>query len=90
MCLYQDGLPNRALDIGCAVGRHSFELTRQFEEVVGIDYSQSFVDACNTLKETGKMSYSILLEGDLYQDLEAVVDSTLVANLLMWNIYVEN
>jgi 2-polyprenyl-3-methyl-5-hydroxy-6-metoxy-1,4-benzoquinol methylase len=33
----------RALDIGCAVGRSSFELARNFKEVVGIDFSHRFV-----------------------------------------------
>ena len=68
----------RALDIGCAVGRHSFELTKKFDEVVGIDYSQSFVNTCNFLKEEGSKPYKMLLEGDLYKDLTAVVDKNLV------------
>jgi 2-polyprenyl-3-methyl-5-hydroxy-6-metoxy-1,4-benzoquinol methylase len=34
-----------ALDIGCAVGGATFELARSFSHVLGIDYSQSFVDA---------------------------------------------
>jgi hypothetical protein len=38
------------VDIGCAVGRSSFELSRGFKEVVGIDFSASFIHACNFLK----------------------------------------
>ena len=34
----------RALDLGCAVGRSTFEIARGFGEVVGIDISQTFVD----------------------------------------------
>jgi len=34
----------RALDLGCAVGRSSFELAREYQEVVGIDISQTFID----------------------------------------------
>jgi SAM-dependent methyltransferase len=30
---------SRALDLGCAVGRASFELSKGFSEVVGIDFS---------------------------------------------------
>ena len=33
----------RALDLGCAVGRSSFELGRHFDEVVGIDFSGRFI-----------------------------------------------
>jgi hypothetical protein len=31
----------RALDLGCAVGRSSFELARSFGEVVGVDLSKT-------------------------------------------------
>ena len=30
----------RALDVGCSVGRTTFELTQHFDEVVGLDFSQ--------------------------------------------------
>ena len=53
----------RALDIGCAVGRASFELARQCGEVVGIDFSQRFIDAANILKLHGELEYSRLEEG---------------------------
>jgi putative 4-mercaptohistidine N1-methyltranferase len=39
------GRKSRALDLGCAVGRSSFELRRHFDEVVGIDFSARFVAA---------------------------------------------
>lgn len=35
----------RALDIGCAVGRSSYELSKIADEVIGIDFSGKFVDA---------------------------------------------
>ena len=43
----------RALDLGCSVGRSSFELARFCNDVIGIDYSQSFIDAANRLKNNG-------------------------------------
>ncbi|KNC75363.1 hypothetical protein SARC_12111 [Sphaeroforma arctica JP610] len=48
---------SRALDIGCAVGRSSFELARHFEDVVGIDFSQHFIDVANDIKEHGMSSF---------------------------------
>ena len=40
-----DGRPlDRALDIGCAVGRTSLELARHFRHVDGIDFSRAFVN----------------------------------------------
>ncbi|MDP1932298.1 MAG: 5-histidylcysteine sulfoxide synthase [Gammaproteobacteria bacterium] len=48
---------SRVLDLGCAVGRASFELARTFNEVIGLDYSQAFIDAANTLKAEGRLEY---------------------------------
>ncbi|XP_048732686.1 uncharacterized protein LOC125649291 [Ostrea edulis] len=63
----------RALDIGCAVGRSSFELAREFQEVIGIDYSQSFVDACDHMRDLGEKVYFVQDEGDLVTPLVAKV-----------------
>ena len=63
----------RALDLGCAVGASSFELARQCREVVGIDYSQSFIDACVRLKHEGRLEYDRCDEGDLATRLSACV-----------------
>ncbi|XP_050405004.1 uncharacterized protein LOC126820889 [Patella vulgata] len=73
----QAGVPARGLDIGCAVGRSTFELARIFDEVIGLDYSQSFVDACNELKSEGLINYSIVDEGELTTDLTARVDKSI-------------
>ena len=40
----------RALDLGCAVGRSSFELSQNFDSVYGIDYSKNFISAAEHLK----------------------------------------
>ncbi|KAL5008225.1 hypothetical protein ScPMuIL_013806 [Solemya velum] len=66
-------VPSRALDIGCAVGRSSFELAAHYEEVIGIDYSQNFVQTCNYLKRTTKMFYSVVDEGDIKTKLLAKI-----------------
>jgi hypothetical protein len=57
----------RALDIGCAVGGLAFRLTRGFDEVIGIDYSQHFVDAANEMKEKGKMDFTIMKQGNIFE-----------------------
>ena len=61
----QDDVLNRALDIGCAVGRASFELARSFDEVVGIDFSSAFVARCNEMKYAGLSNYVMPHEGEL-------------------------
>ncbi|KAL3656586.1 hypothetical protein V7S43_018584 [Phytophthora oleae] len=57
----------RALDIGCAVGRATFELSKYYEEAVGIDFSQHFVDAARQMKEQGAMEYEAHIQGDIHE-----------------------
>jgi putative 4-mercaptohistidine N1-methyltranferase len=43
----------RALDLGCAVGRSTFELARTCPEVIGIDLSQRFIQAAQAIQRSG-------------------------------------
>lgn len=52
----------RALDVGAAVGRSSYVLSENAEEVVSIDFSQAFVDAAVSLREKGRETISRLVE----------------------------
>lgn len=61
-----ENLSSRCLDIGCSVGGSSFELARSFNEVVGIDFSQHFIDAANDMKGQGQLTYDILKQGRKY------------------------
>ena len=63
----------RALDLGCAVGASSFELTRSCREVVGIDFSHAFIHAAQTLAETGRHPFEKLVEGALTEKALAQV-----------------
>lgn len=65
--------PTRALDIGCAVGASSFELARKFNEVIGIDFSQHFIDAANIMKSDGQMDFELLVRGKVYEHATAKV-----------------
>lgn len=67
------------MDIGCAVGRSTFELARHFQDVVGIDYSKAFIDTCNDLKMYGKLHYQVTTEGCLYSEHDAIVDEDIVS-----------
>ena len=51
----QDGILNRVLDVGCSVGRSSFELAREYNEVVGLDYSQVRVKLCRMVTMSFRM-----------------------------------
>ena len=58
---------HRALDIGCATGRASFELARHFEQVVGMDYSARFIDVALQLTSGEDFRYVTQEEGDLVE-----------------------
>ncbi len=55
----------RALDLGCSVGRSSFELARWFQHVDGIDFSARFIAAATELQKNGKVRYFVPTEGEL-------------------------
>ena len=55
----------KALDLGCAVGRSSFDLARGFDAVVGIDLSSRFIDAANRMQAGETLPYFLHDEGEL-------------------------
>ena len=56
----------KALDLGCATGRASFELAKSFNEVEGVDFSARFISVGTKLKTDGYLAYHIKQEGDLF------------------------
>jgi putative 4-mercaptohistidine N1-methyltranferase len=57
------GRVSRALDLGCAVGRSTFELARWAGEVIGIDLSSQFIAAAQGIQASGEVQIRILEEG---------------------------
>ncbi|MFT3847711.1 MAG: putative 4-mercaptohistidine N1-methyltransferase [Propionivibrio sp.] len=55
----------KALDLGCAAGRASFELARHFAQVTGIDFSTHFIRLGVQLAESGRLRYTLAEEGEL-------------------------
>jgi putative 4-mercaptohistidine N1-methyltranferase len=64
------GSVERALDLGCAVGRSTFELSRWSEEVVGIDSSHRFIRAAQSIRETGRIEIRRTEEGAIFTLLQ--------------------
>ena len=64
---------SQALDIGCAVGRATFELARHCDRVLGIDYSVRFIEKANELKCYGETDYDYVCEGRLTEKANARV-----------------
>jgi len=71
------GVVERALDLGCAVGRSTFELSRWAERVVGIDLSHRFIAAANSVRDTGRIEIRRLEEGELTTRLSRQLPSGL-------------
>ena len=55
----------RALDLGCATARSSFELAKLFDHVDAVDFSARLIEAPTNLQKTGRQRYSVTDEGDL-------------------------
>ncbi|WP_336367491.1 5-histidylcysteine sulfoxide synthase [Marinobacter sp. C2H3] len=55
----------KALDLGCACGRSSFELARAFERVDGVDFSANFIRLGVEMAEQGTIRYALAEEGEL-------------------------
>jgi len=55
----------RALDLGWADGRASFEHVLVCGSVLGIDYSHQFIDAAEKLRAGGELGYPRVDEGEL-------------------------
>ncbi len=64
----------RALDLGCAVGRSTFELTRCCDEVVGIDFSASFIECARRIQAGETLAYHRYAEMHQREILEVRVD----------------
>jgi putative 4-mercaptohistidine N1-methyltranferase len=62
----------RALDLGCAVGRASFELARKVPEVVGIDFSKTFIAAAEKFASAGMYCFRLREEGRLSRPWRAL------------------
>ncbi len=80
-CLaFMDGRKKaRALDLGCAVGRSTFELARGFDAVTGLDFSHGFINVATEMQEKGVIQYTLPEEGALVSHHEKhLVDFGLV------------
>ena len=65
-----------ALDVGCAVGRFTFELagkTKGENFCVGIDRSAAFISAARKLASEGSLSFSLKTEGRLTEEKKITI-----------------
>ncbi|MFT5677309.1 MAG: 5-histidylcysteine sulfoxide synthase/putative 4-mercaptohistidine N1-methyltransferase [Paraglaciecola sp.] len=56
----------KVLDLGCGAGRLAFELSREFAQVDGIDFTARHIQHCLQLKQLGKTRYAMPSEGEIH------------------------
>ena len=56
-----------ALDIGCAVGRLTFEMSKTHDRAVGIDTSISFIRAARDLVSRKRLEFDLIMEGNIME-----------------------
>ena len=59
---------SKALDLGCSVGRASFELAKIYDEVIGIDFSTNFINVGVKLKNYESLIYKVRKEGEIFEE----------------------
>jgi 5-histidylcysteine sulfoxide synthase/putative 4-mercaptohistidine N1-methyltranferase len=69
------GNQGRILDLGCSVGRVSFELSTLFEHVDGVDFSARYIQHCVQLQQNKAVRYSSVAEGEVTHFHEVTLDS---------------
>lgn len=77
----KDKPARKALDLGCASGRATFELARHFEHVTGIDFSVRLIESGLQMAEKGELLYTLVDEGQLVSYKTRTLASLGLANL---------
>ena len=75
--MFEFPIGGRALDLGCAVGRSTFELARHCTKVIGLDFSRRFIEAAESLRFHGTLAYRRTDEGALFTESIARVPADL-------------
>ena len=71
----------KALDLGCATGRATYELASTFDKVEGIDFSVRFVKVGAKLKEDGFVTFHSNEEGELFTNKKVTIEELGYENL---------
>jgi 5-histidylcysteine sulfoxide synthase/putative 4-mercaptohistidine N1-methyltranferase len=71
----------KALDLGCATGRATYELAKDFDEVEGIDFSVRFVQVGAKLKQDGFVAFTSREEGELTVNKKITIEELGYENL---------
>jgi SAM-dependent methyltransferase len=67
------GNASSALDLGCGVGGATFLLSKSFTKVLGIDFSDGFINAAKILLEKRRMPADVRMLGSEFMQGEALI-----------------
>jgi SAM-dependent methyltransferase/uncharacterized protein YbaR (Trm112 family) len=67
-------IQGNALDIGCAVGRLSFELSRTHDRVIGVDTSPAFIAKAREICRSKEVDFDLVVEGHLCEHRHLSLD----------------
>lgn len=71
----------KALNLGCSVGRASFELARHFAKVDGLDFTARLIQHSFQLQEEGESRYVIEQEGEIMDFKEIHISNSDLAEV---------
>jgi len=64
----------KCLDLGCSVGRTTFELSTLFKHIDGVDFSARYIQHAVQLQNNERVRYTLKNEGDIVQFKETSLD----------------
>ncbi|MEM9407461.1 MAG: methyltransferase domain-containing protein [Acidobacteriota bacterium] len=73
----------RALDVGGACGRMTFELARDHRWAVGLDLAKALVGGAQQVKREGRARYKTIVEGRVMRDHDVEVETAPNASFLV-------
>lgn len=83
---YSTDTTKRVLDLGCSVGRCSFELKKYFPSVTGIDFSARFIKVAIDMQKKKHINYKQKIEGDITKDKTITLKDLELENLNMYGL----
>lgn len=83
---FSAGQVERSLDVGCAVGRSTLEMSRTSDEVIGIDFSNAFIEAAEKVRSSDGVTCDRLEEGGESTRVEVSCPSDLESGRVSYEV----
>ena len=71
---------NRGLDVGCSVGRASFQLATYFDHVEAFDYSENFITTAKRIQSGEQVTFQVPIEGKISE--KAIIKTGVDASVM--------